>query len=171
VEVSDADIAVGVAAGTAGVAGAGTGAVVRAGTEVAVELDKTVEERTEPSRSPEKEGDSRNCLGVAGVRSHGGRHTVGEDERVVSTPPGHPPCNVIPAGVETAAGMADVHPSVEGAVVVPCVDFGTRKGTVPVGTLVHVFVDVAEGPGLHHPSSHRRGCLDGGGRGDAPAAR
>ena len=81
VEVSDTDSAVGVAAGTAGVAVAGT-AAVRAGTEVAVELGETVEERTGPSRIPEREGDSRNCLGVEGVRSHGGRHTVEEAERV-----------------------------------------------------------------------------------------
>ena len=93
-----------------------------------------------------------------------------EAGRVVSTPPGHPPCN-IPAGVETAVDMADVRPSVEGVVVVPCVGFGARKGTVPVDILVHVLVDVAEGPGLHHPSSYRRSCLDGGERGDAPAAR
>ena len=168
-EVFDTDSTVGVAAGTADVAGAGTAAAVRTGIGVVVELVENVEERTEPPRSPGRGGNSRSRLGVEGVHIHEGRHTVGGAVRVVNTPPGHPPCN-ISAGVETAADTADVPPSVEGVVVVPCVGFGTRKGTVPAGTLVHVL-DVVEGPGLHHLSSHRRGCLDEGERGDAPAAR
>ena len=158
-EVSDTDNTVGVAADTAGVAGAGTAAVGRTGTEVVVELDGNVEERIELPRNPERGGDSRNGLGIEGLDSH----TEEEVGRAASTPPGHPPCN-IPAGVETAADMADVHPSVQGVVVVPCVGFEARKGAVPVGILV-------EGPGLHHLSSHRRGCLGEGERGDAPAAR
>ena len=64
VEVSDTGIAVEVAADNAGVAGAGTAAVVRAGTVVVVELDETVGGRTEPPRSPEGEGGSRNGLEV-----------------------------------------------------------------------------------------------------------
>ena len=170
VEVSDTGNTVGVAVDTAGVAGAGTAAVGRAGTEGVVELGENVEERIELPRNPEREGDSRNCLGIEGVDNHEGRHTEEEVGRVASTPPGHPPCN-IPAGVETAACMADVHPSVEGEVVVPCIGFGARKGIVPVDTLDHVLGEVSGGPGLPHLSSHRSGCLDEGGRGDAPAAR
>ena len=168
-EVFDTGNTVGVAVDTAGVAGAGTAVVGRAGTEGVVELGENVEERIELPRNPEREGDSRNCLGIEGVDNHEGRHTEEEVGRVASTPPGHPPCN-IPAGVETAACMADVHPSVEGEVVVPCIGFGARKRTVPVDSLDHVLGDVGGGLELPHPSSHRSG-LDEEGRGDAPAAR
>ena len=97
---------------------------------------------------------------------------MGEAEAVVGTPPGHPPCST-PAEVVTVAGRAVVHPSIEGAVVVPCVGFETGKGkVVPVGTMVRFLVVVAEGPGLHPPSSPRvEEFLDGRGRGGAPAAK
>ena len=169
VGVSDTDSTVGVVADTADVAGAGTAAVGGAGTEVVMELDENVEERIELPRNPEREGDSRNCLGIEGVDSHEGGHTEEEVGRAASTPPGHPPCN-IPAEVETVACMADAHPSVEGEVVVPCIGFGARKRTVPVDSLDHVLGDVGGGLELPHPSSHRSG-LDEEGRGDAPAAR
>ena len=156
-EVSGIGSTVEVAVDTAGVVGAGTAAVGRAGTEDVVELVESTEERIELPCNPEREGDSRNCLGIEGVDSLEGGHTVEEVGRVASTPPVHPPCS-IPAGVETAAHMTDVYPSVEQEVVVPCIGFGARKRMVPVDTLPHL-------------SSHRSGCLDEGGRGDAPAAR
>ena len=102
VEVSDTGNTVGVAVDTAGVAGAGTAVAGRADTEGVVELGGNVEERIELPRSPEGEGDSRNCLGIAEVDSHEGRHTEEGVGRVASTPPGHPPYS-IPAEVETAA--------------------------------------------------------------------
>jgi hypothetical protein len=170
VEVSDTDIAVEVAADTAGVAGADTAAVARAETAVAVEFVDTVVGRTETPRSPEGEGDSRNGLEVERARNPGGRNIVGEAEGVVGTPAGPPPCST-PAEVVTAAGRAVVHPSFEGPMVVPWVGFETTKGKdVPVGTMVRVLVAVAEGPGLHLPSSPRRGILMGGG-GEAPLRR
>ena len=169
VEVFDTGNTVGVAVDTAGVAGAGTAAAGRAATEGVVELGTTVEERIGLPRNPEGEGDSRNCLGNEELDNHEGRHTEEGVGRVASTLPGRPPCN-IPAGVETAACMADVHPSVEGEVVVPCIGFGVREG-VPVDTLDRVLGEVGGGPGLPHVSSPRSGCLDEGGRGDAPAAR
>ena len=67
--------------------------------------------------------------------------------------------------------MADVHPSVEGEVVVPCIGFGARKGIVPVDNLDPIHDEMGGGPGLPHLSSPRSDCLDEGGRGDAPAAR
>ena len=170
VEVSGIGSTVEVAVDTAGVVGADTAAVGRAGTEDVVELVESTEERIELPCNPEREGDSRNCLGIEGVDSLEGGHTEEEVGRVASTPPGHPPCN-IPAEVETVACMADAHPSVEGEVVVPCIGFGARKRTVPVDTLDHVLGEVGGGPGLPHLSSPRSGCLDEGGRGDAPAAR
>ena len=155
-----------VAVDTGGVVGADTAAVGRAGTEDVVELVESTEERIELPCNPEREGDSRDCLGIEGVDSLEGGHTEEEVGRVASTPPVHPPCS-IPAGVETAARM----PSVEQEVVVPCIGFGARKRMVPVDTLDHVLGEVCGGPGLPHLSSHRSGCLDEGGRGDAPAAR
>jgi hypothetical protein len=136
VEVYDAGIAVEVTADTAGVAGVGTAAVVRAGTAVVVELVETVGGRTAPPRSPEGGDDSRNGLEVERARNHGGRYIVGEAEAVVGTPPGHPPCST-PAEVVTVAGRAVVHPSIEGAVVVPCVGFETWKGRKSM--LIHWF--------------------------------
>jgi hypothetical protein len=50
---------------------------VRASTAVVVELDGTVWGRTEPSRSPERECDSRNGLEVERSRNQGGRYIVG----------------------------------------------------------------------------------------------
>ena len=156
-EVSGIGSTVEVAVDTAGIVGAGTAAVGRAGTEGVVELVDSTEERIELPCNPEREGDSRNCLGIEEVDSLEGGHTEEEVGRVASTPPVHPPCSK-PAGVETAARMAEIYPSVEQEVVVPCIGFGARKRMVPVDTL----------PPL---SSHRSGCLDEGGRGDAPAAR
>ena len=169
-EVSGIGSTVEVAVDTAGVVGAGTAAVGRAGTEDVVELGDNTEERIELPCNPEREGDSRNCLGIEGVDSLEGGHTEEGVGRVASTPPVHPPCS-IPAGVETAARMTDVYPSVEQEVVVPCIGFGAGKRMVPVDTLDHVLGEVCGGPGLPHLSSHRSGCLDEGGRGDAPAAR